>query len=368
MRVLVVAAPLVGHLTPLLPLAGALRVAGHEVLVATGGDAAGVDTGGIPVQDVTGPLSFGRAIALPAMLGRPRAAVREIAGRAGTDMVGELFGRVAVRMASPVLALARRWRPAVVLFESLAAAGPIAAQALGVAAVLQESNLWDGRELLAATLAHRGLHRHGAGDAATWPMEVVTIAPPSLVGPRAGRPMRAVPDSGAGELPDWLAVRGDRPRVLVSRSTVGGPGGDPTAAVLAAARRVDAEFVLVRGPQRRSLPDNVRSVGWIPLDRAMARADALVHHGGAGGLLQALAAGIPQLVVPGPGDRRHNAELVDRRGAGLAVPARRITADVLDGLVSDPALRRAAHEVRDELAAMPAPADLVPVLEDAAGS
>jgi UDP:flavonoid glycosyltransferase YjiC (YdhE family) len=137
--------------------------------------------------------------------------------------------------------------------------------------------------------------------------------------------------------------------------------------VLAAADRVEAEFVLVRGPQRRSLPGNVRSVGWIPLDRAMAGADALVHHGGAGGLLQALAAGIPQLVVPGPGDRRHNAELVDRRGAGLAVPARRITPAVLDRLVADAALRRTAGDLRDELAALPAPADLVPALTALAG-
>lgn len=46
-----VAAPLVGHLVPLLPLAVATRDAGHEVLLASGGDALGVDTFGTPLRD-----------------------------------------------------------------------------------------------------------------------------------------------------------------------------------------------------------------------------------------------------------------------------------------------------------------------------
>jgi UDP:flavonoid glycosyltransferase YjiC (YdhE family) len=42
MRVLVIAAPMVGHVLPLLPLAGAFRDAGHDVLVATAGEGVGM--------------------------------------------------------------------------------------------------------------------------------------------------------------------------------------------------------------------------------------------------------------------------------------------------------------------------------------
>src|SRR5262245_24663999 len=138
MRVLAVAAPLVGHLTPLLPLAGALRAAGHDVLVATGGDAAGVDTGGIDGQDVRGPFSMGR-VAGPIALTHPRLIALELTGRAGTRMVGALFGATNARMADGVVALARQWCPDLVLQESLAAAGALAAAVVGVPAVLQES-------------------------------------------------------------------------------------------------------------------------------------------------------------------------------------------------------------------------------------
>ncbi|MCO1660923.1 glycosyltransferase [Pseudonocardia humida] len=363
MKVLAVAAPLVGHLTPLLPLAGALRAAGHDVLIVTGGDAASVDTGDIPVRDVLGALSMGR-IAAPIALARPRLAALEMSGRAGTRMVGRLFGAINARMADGVVALARQWRPDLVLQESLAASGALAAAVVGVPAVLQESNLWDGADLLAVTAADARLRRvldHYRVDALR-PAVTIRTGPPSMVGERPGPRMRAVPSSGAGELPGWLAEPGARPRVLVSHSTIGPSGGDPTAAVVAAADRVDAEFVLVRG-RVKTLPSNVRATGWIPLDRALRHAAALVHHGGAGSLVQALARGVPQLVVPGAGDRRYNAELVVRRGVGLAAPAKRITADDLTRLVEDAALRRAGQDVAAEIAALPEPASLVPTLE-----
>ncbi|WP_309114588.1 hypothetical protein [Saccharothrix sp.] len=38
MKVLFVSAPLVGHVFPMIPLAKALRAAGHEVVLATGAD------------------------------------------------------------------------------------------------------------------------------------------------------------------------------------------------------------------------------------------------------------------------------------------------------------------------------------------
>src|SRR4051794_24935152 len=351
----------------MLPLAAAARAAGHDVLLATSGDALRVDAGGLAVRDVGG-TRFAWAV-LRAGLARPRLIAREATGRAGTRMAGELFGRIGAGMVDGLVALAREWRPDLVVHESLAAVGAVAATAAGAPAVLLENSLWNGPELVAATWTSTAFRRAAARHGVSGPASAgtITIAPPSVVGERAGRPMRAIRPPGAGELPAWLTAPRERPLVLVSRTTAGNPpGGDPMAAVLAAADRVDAEFVLVRGPNRKALPANVRVTDWLPLVAALPLAAAFVHHGGAGGLLEALAAGVPQLAVPGAGDRRYNAELLARRGAGLAVPAKEIDPAVLTRLVTDEALRKAAAEVRDEIAAMPDPADLVAHLQQAA--
>ena len=161
MRVLVVSAPLLGHLMPLLPLASALRAAGHEVLLAAGG---GGDTAGLPVRDVAGGLRFG-AVALRVTAAHPLRARRELAGRGGTAVVGELFGRVNASLADAVVALVGEWRPDLVIHEPLAVAGAFAAARHGVPAVLQENSLWDGPGLVAAASGHRsGARRRCCGS------------------------------------------------------------------------------------------------------------------------------------------------------------------------------------------------------------
>jgi EryCIII-like glycosyltransferase len=366
-KVLVVSAPLVGHVTPLLPLAAAARAAGHDVLIATSGDALRVDTGGLPVRDV-GATPFAWAV-LRAALAHPRLIAREATGRAGVRMAGALFGRINAAMVDGLVALAREWRPDLVVHESLGGAATVAAAAVGAPAVLQENSLWDGPELVAATWRNPALRRAAgrAGVAGPASAGTITIAPRSVVGDRAGRPMRAVRPPAGAELPGWLTAPRDRPLVLVSHTTAGNPpGSDPMAAVLAAAGQVEADFVLVRGPRKKATPANVRVTGWLPLVDALPLADAFVHHGGAGGLLEALAAGVPQLAVPGPGDRRYNAEALARRGAGLAVPVKEITPAALTRLTTDDSLRRAAREVAAEIAALPEPAELVGYLESVA--
>ncbi|QFZ18942.1 nucleotide disphospho-sugar-binding domain-containing protein [Saccharothrix syringae] len=354
MRVLFVSAPLLGHVFPLVPLASALRAAGHEVLVATGGDALAVRED-VEVADVAADVRFGRVAAATA-LRHPLMLRTELAGEADLRFASRLFAAVNARMAGPLLAAARRWAPDLVVHEPFAVAGAFAAAELSVPAVVHEMSLFDGAELAAATLARTPW-------SAPPPAAVLRIAPPGLVGTGDAWPLRAVPHSGDGPVPGWLLERPDRPRVLVSRSTVGGPGGNRLMkAVVAVADRVDAEVVLARPGRlaRGPLPANVRAVDWVPFHRVLPTCSAVVHHGGAGTLFGALAAGIPQLVEPGAGDRARHARLVAGRGAGLATGD--VTAGVLTRLVTDPALSAAARELRDEVAAMPAPAELVPRL------
>jgi UDP:flavonoid glycosyltransferase YjiC (YdhE family) len=348
MRVLVVSAPLLGHVFPLLPLALALREAGHDVVVATGGEAVKAGESGLRVEDVVPPnVHFGR-IAARVMLTHPLVARAELAGSGKLDFVSRLFGAVNDAMTGPLQTLAARWRPDVVLHEPLAAVG----SALGVPSIVQDVSLFDGLELTTAVSARMKAETHA-------PATVLRTAPASLAEFPGGVPMRFVPYSGSGEVPGWLAEPSGTPRILVSRSTAPGPGaGRMMAAVVRAAAHVDAEFVLVRPDRVDGLPDNVRTTGWVPIPAVLPFCDGIVHHGGAGTLLAALAAGVPQLVEPGPGDRTVHATAVADRGTGLKAAARDITPELLAGLITTPKLQAAACEVRDEIAKMPSPADI----------
>jgi len=372
MRALFVAQPMVGHVLPLVPLATAFREAGHEVAFATaaeGLDAAG--KAGLPVRDVAPGLKVQRVM-LGAMLRRPRMMRRELSGEGGTDAVGYLFAPLNERLADGVLALTDDWRPDLVLHEGLAPVGSLAAAHRGVPSVLVDGLLFDGEELFASVTRHLdGLARRHGIEKVPEPADAVVTAPPSLVGARRGRPMRHV-SAGRGEVPERLTRAGARPVVLVSRSTVADPRHNRMMSrVVEAARGADVDVVLVR-PDRaaagRQLPPNVTTTDWLPFADVLPHVAGIVHHGGAGTLMAALAAGVPQVVVPGAGDRAVHARLVAERGAGLAVPAPEITAGTLERLVTDPALATAAREVAAEIAAMPAPEELVEPLLDGARS
>jgi UDP:flavonoid glycosyltransferase YjiC (YdhE family) len=360
MRVLVVSAPLIGHVYPLVPLARAVQAAGHDVLVATGGNAMRVAESGLPVEDIAPQFSIG-PVAARVMLRHPVIARAEMAGTAGTRGVALLFGAVNDRIVDAVVALAERWRPDLVMYEPLAVAGAVTAARLGVPAVLHENSLFDGPTLIGVTDAKLA-RRHGVGTlpAAT---ATVSIAPPSVLPGRTGWPMRPVPYGGEGRLSDSLRDRPSvRPRIAVTRSTVAGPGSNRLmSAVVAVARAVEAEFVLIRPDKRvdaAPLPANVGTAGWVPIPDLLTTCAGIVHHGGAGTSLAALHAGVPQLVVNGPGDRRHNAGVIAARGAGLALDERDITAAALTRLVTDAGLAANAAEVRAEIAAMPPPEDV----------
>jgi len=364
MRILFVAAPLQGHLLPLIPLAAACRDAGHDVLLAGGGFPP--DVLGLRTADIGAGFSLPRA-AIRVALRRPALARAEMRGEAGQEMVGELFVRANLSLVDPLQQVAERERPDLIVFEPLCEAGAVVAGRLSIPSVLQENTLWPATELFRAVRTSSVMAKWDLPN----PELTIACTPESLRGgPLPGAmPMRPVPWSGGGSVPDWLREPGSKPRVLVSRSTLKGPNdGDPGPAVIAAAARVDAEFVLVRPASAKGLPPNVRAVDRVPLDEVLPFAAGFVHHSGAGSVLGGLAAGVPQLTTTGAGDRRYNAEMLARRGAGLAVEAKAITATELTRLLTDEGLRTAAQEVAAEIAAMPAPATLVPALEKLVGS
>jgi len=71
------------------------------------------------------------------------------------------------------------------------------------------------------------------------------------------------------------------------------------------------------------LPKTIRHVRFAPFSRLFPLCGAVVHHGGAGTVAMALAAGVPQLVLPLAWDQPDNADRVERLGAGICLPPRR---------------------------------------------
>ncbi|TCJ96731.1 UDP:flavonoid glycosyltransferase YjiC (YdhE family) [Nocardia alba] len=356
MRVLFVAMPLIGHLFPMMALVETLRERGHEVMVATGGDAAAVVRARLPVAEVAPPIDYRRA-AVRGLGAHPVLAWQSGRGMADPRGGAHVFAVTNRPMIEPLSRAAIEFRPQVIVHEPFASAAAIVADRLGVPTILHNIAFDNG------TLIRRELLPLLTDTALPAPASTLSIAPPSLAGVE-GQAVRYTPYSTPGAAtPAFLREPSTRRRVLVTRSTMLGDGPNPMLrAIVRAAPQVDADIVIVR-PDRKTLhtnglPANVHTTGWIALHEALPHCTGMVNHAGAGSVYAALHAGIPQIATPAPGDRAWNALSVQRRGAGLAVPARSITAAHLNTLLADPDLAAAARAVAAEIAAMPSVTDI----------
>lgn len=190
-----------------------------------------------------------------------------------------------------------------------------------------------------------------AAPQADWPAQAVQLGFPLV--DRFGD-VPAMPP----ELEAFLAA-GDAPLVFTYGSAMR-QGASFFETALAVCRRMGRRGVLLApqdGQIPKPLPPGIIHLPYAPLSALLPRSAALVHHGGVGTVAQALAAGIPQLVVPVAFDHFDEGQrLKDRRlGATLSRrafrPAR--AARVLGRLLSDPAVTRACARAKARMAEGP---------------
>ncbi|CAN5285398.1 glycosyltransferase [soil metagenome] len=99
----------------------------------------------------------------------------------------------------------------------------------------------------------------------------------------------------------------------------------------------------------RDLPGTVHRIGYAPFARLLPRLSALIHHGGIGSSAQALAAGLPQLVVPFAHDQFDNAKRLEREAGAIRLEqgaTHEVWVRAIDALTSErsrAAARRAAE-------------------------
>jgi MGT family glycosyltransferase len=198
--------------------------------------------------------------------------------------------------------------------------------------------------------------------------------PPSVryVGPCVwNKPMNAPP-------PEWLSeIPSDRPWVHVTEGTA--HYQDPfvlRAAAQGLANR-DMEVILTTGPQRDPadvdlgpIAPNVRVEQFVSHSDLLPRCAALVTTGGAGTVMAALRAGVPQLIVPTHWDKPDNARRVVEAGVGLRLTPRQCSANGLRGaverLLHEPHFRERARQLAYQLEQEQGPSRAAVLLEELA--
>lgn len=163
----------------------------------------------------------------------------------------------------------------------------------------------------------------------------------------AGFPM--YPRPRAPSAPDGPAVA-DKPVVITSGSIAGSQIAFYSRAVDACSQLgLGALLVTAHAesiPAR--LPANIRHVGYAPFHELIGRTSLVIHHGGIGTAAYALAAGVPQIVMPMRGDQFDNGNRLERLGVGRVLSGKdtsaRQLAHVMETMVhSRDVARRCRH-------------------------
>lgn len=379
MRILVTSTPGIGHIHPMLPLATALRAAGHEVVWATARESCQViERFGFRT------LPAGLALGTRQELFAARALrLEDVPARQRRRLVMPLiFGEIAApAMHDELVAVFDELQPHLVLHElAELAAAPLALArgiphvTLGFSGALSDELASALRASVAPLWAQDGVPltpRTFQGELLLHPF------PRSMDTPRSDGPALPIGPAPVGSAfaapaPEWVERFGvDRPGVYVTFGTESAriaPWAELFSAL--ADLPIDVVATVGSGLDEASLgprPANVRVAPFVPQQRLLGRAAAVVSHAGAGTLIGAAAAGCVQLHLPLHADQWDNADLLSATGAGLTMQAHerqapRIRA-AIEWLLGDTTVRTAAQGLRADFAAMPHPRDVVSAIE-----
>jgi UDP:flavonoid glycosyltransferase YjiC (YdhE family) len=368
-----------GHLYPMMPLALASADAGHEAVIASG------------------PPFLGR-LPLPTVPGYPHdleldSAIQEARRRHpdlhDQDFSMAMFADVTAESVAPtMIEQCERLRPDLVIYEAMNTGAGVAASVLGIPAaafaILLASSFYGS--LQTATVDYQRsmwLQRDRTPPAANGLLAAALInpVPPTLRQASEGeaRTIAVRPvayNEATAEVPPWLRATRARPRVYLTLGTVSFGAVEVLSRALAEIAAFDVDVLVTVGPEGEpaslgEVPDNVYVERFVAQSAVLPLVDLIVHHGGTGTVLSALEVGLTQLLLPQGADQFFNAEILTAAGAARALPndAQQPGAigEAVRELLGDAPERQAAMRLRDEIAAMPSPRDVVPSLVTLAG-
>ncbi|WP_157979627.1 glycosyltransferase [Kribbella monticola] len=373
-RILFTPAPSASHVLGVVPLARAFAAAGCDVLFASSGGLQVAVDAGFQAVNVAPRADFRALFAAHSQWQREFEA-RQSAGTAtldeGNRLAGSLFGQQAAAVAPAMCHLADNWRPDLVVHTSLQGCGALVGSRLGIPVVEQMDGFTGGPDLATAIKSHLPeVYEKYAPEGIPPDLEIIDVMPRCILPQRpATRQMRFIPYSGGMQLPGWVMIAPDRPRVVVTFGTVQphAPGFDDIVRqLLTQLAKIDASFLLALGgheydPQAE-IPLNVSVFGWLPVDRLLTNSRAVIHHGGQASMLAAAAAAVPQLIVPGAADQYLNARAMVELGAGIETNWVELDAALIESLLMREDLVQKSELISQQILEMPSPAETAAAL------
>src|SRR6266511_3450779 len=394
MRVAFALWPAPAHLYPFVPLAWALRAAGHEVMFLSHPSiGADVVASGLPFKEMCSEAQMPTPVGPVAEWPEAREEMDRITDapdipaedRRGWRVIAHGFlpsmwdftpfqGSPADPMPAMdgTVAFFREWKPDLVVWDPCVPGTAVAARVVGAAQVRLSGTDFNGwfQDTFTRLTAGPGAPQlpnpfaetvRPMADRYGVPIDhdllygewTIDHVPRGMNFPVDTRriPMRWIPYTAQSVTPDWMyPVR--RPRVAVTL--------DETQLAKVA-----------------EIPDNVRAIEYVPLDQLMQTSSLLIHHGGIGTMATAGYVGVPQLIV-GPGSTSSTGYklwsvtggYVTSFGAGEVMDfterSAQILRDQIERVLKDPSFTAGAALLRRDLMAVPSPSDIVPTLEKVA--
>nr|AXL06417.1 DUF1205 domain-containing protein [uncultured bacterium] len=357
-----------------VPLANALRNAGHQVMTTASvdellGTIAGV---GLSAVRTTDPDRSPQQVIADSGLTRvpDDPLEREI-------MAGRWYAHMEYVTLDALLAFSADWRPDVIVSGVTSYAGPLLAAHLGVPYVRHAWDIHDPRlmdegavDQLSEQLKELGL------DGLPEPAMTIEITPPSLR-PADAPPaqlMRWIPGNSQAVVEPWMYTKGAGTRIGVTIGTGVASYNqyDFLQGVVEQIATLDAEVVVAvtedAAPELRDRLKNVRA-GWIPMDVVAPTCDVLVHQTGGSTMMTGLTFGVPQVLIPDT--RMYRAADMARRlaetGAAVVLTPEEATSEAIaktcHEIVSEPGFSAAAAKLAGEIAALPSPHEVADRIE-----
>ena len=368
MRILFTFAGGSGHLEPLVPIARAAEATGHTVAFAG-------RPWMLPVVEAFGFRGF--AAGSDVGLTPRRVPLAAIDVQQDMGAVGPGFGlRIARERAADLLPLCHDWRPDLLVCEELDFGAMIVAERLELpfATVLViAAGSFVRAEFVAGPLNEvRAEHGLPPDPALAMPSRHLVLSPfaPSYRDPRFPLPASA------------RSLRSLTPRSVRKRDTLtiyftlgtvyNVECGDLFQRVLAGLRDLPIELIVTvgrdidpieLGPQ----PGNVRVERYVPQGEVLPHCDLVVSHAGSGSVTNALAHGLPMVLLPLGADQPLNAARCETLGVARVLDAVSATPEMVRAAASvvlkDRSFRRNAERIRDEMAALSGPDHAIGLLE-----
>nr|AAP69578.2 putative C-glycosyltransferase [Streptomyces griseoflavus] len=354
------------------PLASALRLSGHDVLVASFEEMSGAVTGiGLP--------------SLPVARGHTTESIKAAAGgkpaieyphRPEQEMpyLGHWFGRQGSHVFDDLVDVARTWGADVLIAGSQGHGAEIAARFLGIPFVRQSWDLFDVggyEEYLLEEMADE-LARIGS-DALPDPSLKIDICPPGLVG-ATGTFMRWTPHNMQRAIEPWMLTAPDAGRVCLTMGSFryAFPGAmDRISAIVEGLLELEVEVVVAigeaEGQRLQEKYPRVRA-GWIPLEAILPTCEVIIHPAGGLTAINAINTATPQLIL-NPFEAfvprlKHLTDYGCARTLYREEGTPEAITQVVKEMLGDPSYSSRARRLAEQGATAPTAVGMVPLIED----